>query len=44
MLSIGGIGVDASGSSGGGLMVSSAIVFDAIGKVLGCDLVAVVLS
>lgn len=38
MLSIGGIGVDASETSGGGLVVSSAIVFVTIGTVLECSL------
>ena len=38
MLSIGGIGVDASETSGGGLAVSSAIVFVTIGTILECSL------
>lgn len=41
MLSIEGIGVDTSEASGWGSVVSSAILFVAIGNVLGCSLVPV---
>lgn len=44
MLSIGGIGVDASAASGTRLEVSSAIILGAIGMILVCSSVTTVLS